>query len=90
VKNRFQSLPFKCNLQRYTTVLKEAGLSNPGLLVWAVGVPNLLGGIIALVATDEYGRRPLLLLSFGGMAGLYNLNPVDPNLESVWFQSLNL
>jgi hypothetical protein len=22
VKNRFQSLPFKCNLQRYTTVAK--------------------------------------------------------------------
>ena len=51
-----------------STVLREAGLTNPGLLTWAVGVPNLLGGIIALVATDKYGRRPLLLLSFGGMA----------------------
>lgn len=51
-----------------STVLKEAGLTNPGLLTWAVGVPNLLGGIVALVATDKYGRRPLLLLSFGGMS----------------------
>lgn len=51
-----------------STVLKEAGLSSPGLLTYAVGIPNLLGGIIALAATDKYGRRPLLLLSFGGMA----------------------
>ena len=51
-----------------STVLKEAGLTNPALLTGLVGIPNLLGGVIALVATDKYGRRPLLLLSFGGMA----------------------
>jgi molecular chaperone DnaK (HSP70) len=27
VKNRFQSSPFKCNLQRYTTAMSEAGLT---------------------------------------------------------------
>jgi hypothetical protein len=51
-----------------SSVLQEAGLTDPGLLTTAVGVPNLLGGLVALVATDAYGRRPLLLLSFGGMS----------------------
>ena len=51
-----------------SSVLQEAGLTDPGLLTTAVGVPNLLGGVVALVATDAYGRRPLLLLSFGGMS----------------------
>jgi MFS family permease len=51
-----------------SSVLQEAGLTDPGLLTTAVGVPNLLGGLVALVATDLYGRRPLLLLSFGGMS----------------------
>ena len=51
-----------------SSVLQEAGLTDPGLLTTAVGVPNLLGGVVALVATDSYGRRPLLLLSFGGMS----------------------
>ena len=50
-----------------SSVLREAGLTDPGLLTTAVGVPNLLGGLVALVATDKWGRRPLLLLSFGGM-----------------------
>lgn len=51
-----------------SSVLREAGLTDPGLLTTAVGVPNLLGGLIALAATDTYGRRPLLLISFGGMS----------------------
>ena len=51
-----------------SSVLQEAGLTDPGLLTTAVGVPNLLGGVVALIATDSYGRRPLLLLSFGGMS----------------------
>ena len=51
-----------------SSVLQEAGLTDPGLLTTAVGVPNLLGGVVALVATDAFGRRPLLLLSFGGMS----------------------
>jgi hypothetical protein len=50
-----------------SSVLKEAGVDDPNVLTYAVGVPNLLGGLIALAATDSYGRRPLLLLSFGGM-----------------------
>lgn len=51
-----------------SSVLREAGVDDPGVLTYAVGVPNLLGGLVALAATDKYGRRPLLLLSFGGMA----------------------
>jgi hypothetical protein len=51
-----------------SSVLADAGLSDPSLLTYAVGIPNLLGAFIALIATDKYGRRPLLLLSFGGMA----------------------
>ena len=51
-----------------SSVLQEAGLTDPNLLTTAVGVPNLLGGLVALVATDAFGRRPLLLLSFGGMS----------------------
>tara|TARA_B100000482_G_scaffold17371_1_gene11668 strand:- start:542 stop:682 length:141 start_codon:yes stop_codon:yes gene_type:complete len=46
-------------------VLKEAGVDDPGLLTLVVGLPNVLGGVIALLCTDKYGRRPLLLWSFG-------------------------
>jgi hypothetical protein len=62
-----------------SSVLADAGLSDPSLLTYAVGIPNLLGAFIALIATDKYGRRPLLLLSFGGMAaclGACTLAPV--------------
>ena len=51
-----------------SSVLKEAGVDDPGLLTLVVGLPNVLGGVIALLCTDKYGRRPLLLWSFGGMA----------------------
>ena len=47
---------------------KEAGVDDPGLLTLVVGLPNVLGGVVALLCTDKYGRRPLLLWSFGGMA----------------------
>jgi hypothetical protein len=54
VKNRFQSLPFKCNLQRYS----------------------------------EVGARAAELTTTGtSVVGLYNF---DPELESAWFQPLNL
>ena len=48
-----------------SSVLKEAGVDDPGLLTLVVGLPNVLGGVIALLCTDKYGRRPLLLWSFG-------------------------
>ncbi|ACO66909.1 major facilitator superfamily [Micromonas commoda] len=51
-----------------SSVLKEAGVDDPGLLTLVVGLPNVVGGVIALLCTDKYGRRPLLLWSFGGMA----------------------
>ena len=51
-----------------SSVLKEAGVYDQGLLTLVVGLPNVLGGVIALLCTDKYGRRPLLLWSFGGMA----------------------
>ena len=51
-----------------SSVLRDAGVDDPGVLTRAVGVPNLLGGLVALAATDTLGRRPLLLVSFGGMA----------------------
>ena len=51
-----------------SSVLKEAGVDDPGLQTLVVGLPNVLGGVIALLCTDKYGRRPLLLWSFGGMA----------------------
>jgi len=51
-----------------SSVLKEAGVDDQGLLTLVVGLPNVVGGVIALLCTDKYGRRPLLLWSFGGMA----------------------
>jgi hypothetical protein len=34
VKNRFQNLPFKCNLQRYNTVLFALGQTRAALKRW--------------------------------------------------------
>jgi hypothetical protein len=31
-------------------------VDSPSLLTWAVGVPNLLGGLVALFATDKLGK----------------------------------
>ena len=138
----------------YGQPCKEAGLTNPELLTWAVGIPNLLGrvwpisfvfmraqfhqkrrtpedirmsgnsrrlleescrmardenrrlknrrrrarrprvdgsplprgGIIALVATDKYGRRPLLLLSFGGAVKV-ELVRFTPGSRCVWLHT---
>ena len=75
-----------------SSVLQEAGLTDPGLLTTAVGVPNLLGGLVALVATDAYGRRPLLLLSFGGMsvslAALAIASAITPGVATQSFCAL--
>jgi hypothetical protein len=60
VKNRFQSLPFKCNLQRYIAALAEPGKTT-----------------IYVVFEDRGGA-------------VYKLNPVDPAIESAWFQPLSL
>ena len=51
-----------------STVFARVGIDAPGLLTWAVGVPNVVGGFVALALSDKVGRRPLLLTSFGGMA----------------------
>ena len=60
------------------SVFSSVGLNSPELLTWAVGIPNIVGGILALVLTDKLGRRPLLLWSFGGMSAcLVALSTVD-------------
>ena len=51
-----------------STVFTSVGINNPGILTWAVGVPNVVGGFVALALSDKMGRRPLLLTSFGGMS----------------------
>jgi hypothetical protein len=38
----------------------------------------------------RYVAYTYVMLLLGCMVGLYNLNPVDPQLESAWFQPLNL
>ena len=60
------------------SVFSSVGLNSPELLTWAVGIPNIVGSILALVLTDKLGRRPLLLWSFGGMSAcLVALSTVD-------------
>jgi hypothetical protein len=61
VKNRFQSLPFKCNLQRYTS--------------GSFGSQNFVDKIQEEQRMEEQMK-----------VGLYKYNPVDPKLESAWFQ----
>ena len=70
------------------SIFSSVGLQSPELLTWAVGVPNIIGGIIALVLTDKLGRRPLLLWSFGGMSAcLIALSAVDIYTHGVPFLS---
>jgi serine/threonine protein kinase len=38
VKNRFQSLPFKCNLQRYTEVIQSQDGYNEKADIWSLGI----------------------------------------------------
>ena len=72
------------------SVFSSVGLSSPELLTWAVGVPNIVGGVLALVFTDRLGRRPLLLWSFGGMSAcLVALSAVDIYTHGVPFLSEN-
>ena len=51
-----------------STVFTSVGINDPRILTWAVGVPNVVGGFVALALSDKMGRRPLLLTSFGGMS----------------------
>ncbi|KAK3245447.1 hypothetical protein CYMTET_44980 [Cymbomonas tetramitiformis] len=52
-----------------SSVFSELGLTGSGLLTALVGIPNMAGAVFGLVLTDKWGRRPLLLTSFGVMAG---------------------
>lgn len=63
-----------------STVFTKVGIDAPGLLTWAVGVPNVVGGFVALALSDKVGRRPLLLTSFGGMAVCLGLLSVSAYL----------
>lgn len=56
-----------------STVFSSVGINNPDILTWAVGVPNVVGGFVALALSDKMGRRPLLLASFGGMSACLGL-----------------
>ena len=56
-----------------STVFSSVGINNPDILTWAVGVPNVVGGFVALALSDKTGRRPLLLASFGGMSACLGL-----------------
>lgn len=51
-----------------STVFTSVGINNADILTWAVGVPNVIGGFVALALSDKIGRRPLLLASFSGMS----------------------
>ncbi|ABP01022.1 MFS family transporter: hexose [Ostreococcus lucimarinus CCE9901] len=64
-----------------STVFTSVGINNPEILTWAVGVPNVVGGFVALALSDKMGRRPLLLTSFGGMSaclGILSLAAAGP------------
>ena len=56
-----------------STVFTAVGINNADILTWAVGVPNVVGGFVALALSDKLGRRPLLLTSFGGMSACLGL-----------------
>ena len=56
-----------------STLFSSVGINNPDILTWAVGVPNVVGGFVALALSDKTGRRPLLLASFGGMSACLGL-----------------
>jgi len=56
-----------------STVFTSVGINSPDILTWAVGVPNVVGGFVALALSDKTGRRPLLLASFGGMSACLGL-----------------
>ena len=68
---------------KHSYILREIGVGSrrfelARLVAWAVDVPNIVGGVLALVFTDKLGRRPLLLWSFGGMSAcLVALSAVD-------------
>jgi hypothetical protein len=94
VKNRFQNLPLKFNLHRYK-VVPQAACRGPGGQGGA-------GGEAARSferSRREEGRdtaKPQAELGAerravqGAAVGLYKLNVVDTQLESAWFQPLNL
>jgi hypothetical protein len=90
VKNRFQNLPFKCNLQRYTSCLL---VINPAINFAAFDrlklmynksfkSPKGVGGARARLTSVEAAAMSLapleaFLLGAVSKAGLYKLNPVD-------------
>jgi predicted RND superfamily exporter protein len=53
VKNRFQSLPFKCNLQRYTTVMTQYFRSQPCLSFAMLGIWGMV--VVGLSVFMGYG-----------------------------------
>jgi sugar porter (SP) family MFS transporter len=53
------------------TIFRSAGMQSVSLDIWAgvgVGIAFLIGQVLSLVLVDHLGRRPLLLLGYGGMA----------------------
>jgi hypothetical protein len=98
VKSRFQNLPFKCDLQRYSGGDAAAFFSRRS--GFGRGAKNNEDGTgseleaakataAAALGKDSEGKRIISGLS---EVGLYKLKEVYffPSLESAWFQPLNL
>ena len=49
-------------------VFEQAGLKSPILGSIVIGLVNVSGTVVAALAMDRFGRKPLLLLSHFGMA----------------------
>jgi hypothetical protein len=81
VKNRFQNLPFKCNLQRYNLVLLCSSLVY-SQMKYRVKIDSPSGGVcIALLQSqvaDKFSRMPVEWIDAINKVGLYKLKSVDP------------
>jgi hypothetical protein len=82
VKSRFQKLPFKFNLQRYSE--GEAGSSGDG-----GAAEEETGGLTAASSSQSLTDSAYDALHQLTPAGMYQSNAVDPSLthelESAWF-----
>jgi hypothetical protein len=106
MKNRFQNLPFKCNLQRYTVaamsrrygsrLVTTSALANGGVNVNQPPEPEAAEYSYYADAERQMLEALLLarvdtLLKPASLAGLYKSNAVDPHsLKGAWFQPLHL
>jgi hypothetical protein len=80
VKSRFQSLPFKCNLQRYIEVCYGHALTFPGTASSYLAFEEAVAASVTTAADAVAAGAALTLSPNAGITvvGLCTLNSLDP------------